>query len=75
MSKLRLVEENLHLVVSMAQKYEARGVPVLDLVQAGNLGLIKAAERYDPASGVAFDLYALFYIRQAIMREARDQRK
>ncbi len=61
-----LLEANLRLVVSLAQRYTGRGVPFAKLVQAGNLGLIRAVERFDYTKGYAFSTYATWWIRQAI---------
>ena len=63
-----LVQANLRLVVAIARRYRATGVPLLDLVQEGNLGLLQAVEGYDPDKGFAFTTYATWWIRQAITR-------
>jgi len=69
----RLIESNLRLVVSVARKHINRGVPFLDLIQEGNVGLIKAVERFDPSRGFKFSTYAVWWIKQAIQRTIQSQ--
>src|SRR5437764_11731018 len=72
-ARRKLIESNLRLVIAIARQYIRSGVPIVDLIQDGNLGLIRAAEKFDYRRGSHFSTYATWWIRQAVHRAANEQ--
>lgn len=73
LARKRLIQSNLRLVVNIAKRFASKGLPLQDLIQEGNLGLIKAVEKFDPEKGFRFSTYATWWIRQAVQRAIQDK--
>ena len=72
-ARRKLIESNLRLVIAIARRYTSTGVPLIDLIQEGNMGLMRAAEKFDYQRGCHFGTYATWWIRQAVSRAAGEQ--